>query len=166
MVGATNIFKTPVYGQTQAPSPGSVVGANDRITVAFVGTGSQGMNHVRSQKTNAGENNIVLAAACDLYKKHLGIAQKTIGLKDADCYGDHRKLLERKDIDAITVATVDNWHAQVAIDALQAGKHVYGEKPMARYLHVEGFDMYDMVKRTGKGLSGRFAVILRGPAGA
>ena len=149
VVGATNIFKTPVYGQTQAPSPGSVVGANDRITVAFVGTGSQGMNHVRSQKTNAGENNVVLAAACDLYQKHLANAQKTIGLKDADCYGDHRKLLERKDIDAITVATVDNWHAQVAIDALQAGKHVYGEKPMARYLH-EGFDMYDMVKRTGK----------------
>ena len=149
VAGAANIFKTPVYGGTQAPSPGSVIGANDRITVAFVGTGSQGMAHVRSQKERAAENNIALAAACDLYQKHLANAQKTIELKDADCYGDHRKLLERKDIDAITVATVDNWHAQVAIDALQAGKHVYGEKPMARYLH-EGFDMYDMVKRTGK----------------
>jgi predicted dehydrogenase len=58
-------------------------------------------------------------------------------------------LLERKDIDAIVVATVDNWHAEVAIDALQAGKHVYGEKPLARYLE-EGFRIYDTVKRTGK----------------
>jgi len=47
------------------------------------------------------------------------------------------------------VAAVDNWHAQVAIDALEAGKHVYGEKPLARYLE-EGFRIYDTVKRTGK----------------
>jgi predicted dehydrogenase len=149
VVSATNIFKTPVYGQSQAPSPGTVIGANNRIVVAFVGTGGQGMNHIRSQKAHAAENNIVPAAVCDLYTKHLENAKTTLGLKDSDAYSDHRKLLERKDIDAITVATVDNWHAQVAIDALQAGKHVYGEKPMARYLE-EGFEMYDNVKRTGK----------------
>ena len=149
VVGATNIFKTPVYGQNQAPSPGSVIGANNRIVVGFVGTGSQGMNHVRSQKTHAAENNITPAAVCDLYAKHLANAKTTLGLKDSDAYSDHRKLLERKDIDAITIATVDNWHAQVAIDALESGKHVYGEKPMARYLE-EGFEMHDTIKRTGK----------------
>jgi hypothetical protein len=149
VVGATNIFKTPVYGQNQAPSPGKVIGANERIVVGFVGTGGQGMAHVRSQKAHAAENNIVPAAVCDLYTKHLANAKTTLGLKDADAYSDHRKLLERKDIDAITIATVDNWHAQVAVDALQAGKHVYGEKPMARYLG-EGFEMYDMVKQSGK----------------
>ena len=149
VVSATNIFKTPVYGQTQAPPPGSIIGANDRIVVGFVGTGGQGMKHVSSQKTHAGENNIALAAVCDLYSQRLEKAKTLAGLKDSDAYGDHRKLLERKDIDAITVATVDNWHAQVAVDALQAGKHVYGEKPMARYLS-EGFEMYDMVKKSGK----------------
>ncbi len=148
-VSVANIFKTPVYGQNQAPSPGRVIGANDRIVVAFIGVGSQGMAHVRSQKGHAGENNIVPAAVCDLYQKHLGVAQKALDLPDADAYSDHRKLLERKDIDAVTIATVDNWHAQVAVDALQAGKHVYGEKPMARYLE-EGFEMYDTVKKTGK----------------
>src|SRR5215831_5620148 len=49
VVSTTNPFKTPVYGQTQAPSPGRVIGANDRIAVAYVGVGGQGMAHVRSQ---------------------------------------------------------------------------------------------------------------------
>ncbi len=148
VVTVTNPFKTPVYGQTQAPSVG-VSGANDRLVVGFVGVGSQGMAHVRSQKTDAKANNIVLGAVCDVYQKRLDEARQFLGLKESDAFRDHRKLLERKDIDAITVATVDVWHAQVAIDALDAGKHVYGEKPMARYLG-ECFDMYDTVKRTGK----------------
>src|SRR3954469_3904149 len=96
-VAATNIFKPPVYGQNQAPSTGRVIGANDRIVVAYVGVGSQGMAHVRSQKAHAGENNIAQAAVCDLYKKHLETARAAIECKDADAYSDHRKLLERKD---------------------------------------------------------------------
>lgn len=147
-VATVNILKTPVYGQSQAPSA-NVTGANNRLVVAHVGVGNQGMAHVTSQKKNAQENNIVQAAVCDLYEKRLNAAKAYLGLKDADAYKDHRKLLERKDIDAITVATVDNWHAQVAIDAMEAGKHVYGEKPLARYLG-EGFQIYDTVKRTGK----------------
>ncbi len=144
---AANLFKTPVYGQNQAPSPGRVIGANDRLVVAHVGVGGQGMAHVRSQKEHSQENNIIQVAVCDVYQKRLQAAKEFLGLTDADAYKDHRKLLERKDIDAITVATVDNWHAQVAIDAMQAGKHVYGEKPLARYL-MEGFQMYDTVKQT------------------
>jgi len=146
---ATGLVKTPVYGQNQAPSTGRVIGANDRIAVAYVGTGSQGMSHVRSQKENAGENNIVQAAVCDVYQKRLDNARTFLELRESDAYGDHRKLLERKDIDAIIVATVDNWHCDVACDALEAGKHVYGEKPLARYFG-EGFRIYDTVKRTGR----------------
>jgi predicted dehydrogenase len=148
-VTSTNIFKTPVYGQNQAPSPGRVIGANDRIHVAYVGVGGQGMAHVRSQKNDAKDNNIVQTAVCDLYQKRLHTARDYMGLKESDAYGDHRKMLERKDIDAVTVATVDNWHAQVAIDAMNAGKHVYGEKPLARYM-MEGFEIHDTVRRTGK----------------
>ena len=146
---AVNPFKAPVYGQNQAPSAGRVIGANDRIAVAYVGTGSQGMAHVRSQKAQASAINIVQAAVCDVYQKHLKEAQRFIGLEDEHAYRDHRRLLERKDIDAIVVATVDVWHAAVAVDALEAGKHVYGEKPLARYLK-EGFAIQDAVKRTGK----------------
>jgi predicted dehydrogenase len=146
---AGSILKTPVYGQNQAPAPGRVIGANDRISVAYLGVGGQGMAHVRSQKTHASENNIVQTAVCDVYQKRLDAAREFVGLNESSAYQDHRKLLERKDIDAIVVATVDNWHAEVAIDAMNAGKHVYGEKPLARYLE-EGFQMYDTVKRTGK----------------
>src|SRR6185436_7389057 len=62
---------------------------------------------------------------------------------------DHRKLLEQKDIDAVVVATVDHWHAPCAIDAMEAGKHVYCEKPMTRYLD-EAFAIHDVVKKTGR----------------
>src|SRR4249920_1411699 len=98
-VATSNLIKTPVYGQNQAPSTGRVLGANDRIVVAYVGVGSQGMAHVRHQKTYASENNIVQAAVCDVYQKRLGEAKKFLGLTDADAFADHRRLLERKDID-------------------------------------------------------------------
>ena len=142
-------LKTPVYGQNQAPAPGRVIGANDRIAVGYIGTGSQGMAHIRHQKSAAEANNIVQAAVCDLYQKRLDNAKAFTGLTDANAYRDHRRLLERKDIDAIVVSTVDNWHAPVAVEAMDSGKHVYGEKPLARYLE-EGFQIYDAVKRTGK----------------
>jgi predicted dehydrogenase len=148
-VAGSNLLKTPVYGQTQAPSTGRVIGANDRIVVGYIGVGSQGMAHVHSQKENAQENNIAQAAVCDVYQKRLRAAQSFLGLSEADAFTDHRKLLERKDIDAIVCATVDNWHAQVAIDAMEAGKHVYGEKPLTRYLG-EAFQLYDTAKKTGK----------------
>ncbi len=148
-VSATNLFKTPVYGQSQAPSPGRVIGANDRINVGYIGTGKQGMEHVKFQKKAAQENNIAQVATCDLYQKHLDQSKAYMGLSDANAYRDHRKLLERKDIDAIVAAPVDNWHAQVSIDALQAGKHVFCEKPMTRYL-AEAFQVYDTVKQAGK----------------
>jgi predicted dehydrogenase len=149
VVASANVFKTPVYGQTQAPAAGRVIGANDRIVVAYIGTGSQGTAHIKSQKGQAADNNIVQAAVSDLYQKRLDNAKTLLGLSEADAFPDYRKLLERKDIDAVVVSTVDVWHAQVAIDALEAGKHVYGEKPLARYLE-EGFRIYDTVKRTGK----------------
>lgn len=147
-VSAVGVFRTPVYGQNQAPSA-NVTGANNRITVGYIGTGKQGMEHVRSQKKFASENNIAQAAVCDLYEKHLNAAKKFTGLNDDDGFADYRRLLERKDIDAVIIATVDNWHAQCSIDALEAGKHVFCEKPMTRYLG-EAWQVYDTVKKTGK----------------
>jgi predicted dehydrogenase len=148
-VGATNLFKTPVYGQNQAPSTGRVIGANDRINVAYIGTGKQGMVHIKLEKKHAQDNNIAQVAVCDLYQRHLDQARQATGVSEADAFRDHRKLLERKDVDAIVAAPTDVWHAQVTIDALEAGKHVFCEKPMTRYL-AEAFDVHDTVKRTGK----------------
>ncbi len=147
-VAVTNLFKTPVYGQNQAPSTGKVIGANDRIVVAYIGVGNQGMAHVRSQKENASANNIAQVAVCDLSKHRVAAAKDYIG-GDVQTFDDHRKLLERKDIDAVTIATVDHWHTNCAIDSMNAGKHVYVEKPIARYLG-EVFRTEKTVKNTGK----------------
>lgn len=130
-------------------APGRVLGANDRIAVAYIGTGSQGTAHIRSQRAQASKNNIVQAAVCDLYQVRLDRAKATIGVSDANAVRDHRRIMDRKDIDAVVISTVDNWHADIAIDALDSGKHVYVEKPLARYLD-EGFRLYDAVKRTKK----------------
>ena len=112
-VSATSLFKTPVYGQNQAPSAGRVIGANDRINVAYIGTGKQGMLHVNLQKKYAQDNNIAQVAVCDVYQRHLDQARNALGVSEAAAFRDHRKLLERKDIDAVVVAPIDIWHAQV-----------------------------------------------------
>ena len=108
-----------------------------------------GKNHLQGLHDKASENNIVVAAACDVFNKRRDWAKEKAELKDADLYSDHRKLLERKDLDAVLIATHDPWHAQLTIDALEAGKHVYCEKPLTRYLD-EAFKVYDAVKRTGR----------------
>jgi len=160
-VAATNIFKTPVYGQSSAPSTGRVIGANDRIVVAYIGIGGppsdcpgMGLAHLRSQRDHAADNNIAQAAVCDLWTKRNEIAKEEV-LKgkahngEVATFGDYRKLLERKDIDAVVIATHDIWHTRCSVDAMQAGKHVYCEKPMTRYLG-EAFEVQEAVKRTGK----------------
>lgn len=146
-VAATNLIKTPIYGQNQAPSA-NVTGANNRLTVGYIGVGGQGMAHVKSQKDNAGDNNIAQVAVCDVWTKRIEGAKKFIG-GNCEGYDDYRRLLERKDIDAVTISTVDHWHAPCSIDAMNAGKHVYVEKPMTRYLG-EAFAIHDTVKKTGK----------------
>lgn len=146
-VATVSSLKTPVYGQNQAPSA-NVTGANNRLVVAYIGVGGQGMAHVRAQKEHAASNNIVQAAVCDVWKNRVESAKSTIG-GDCQGYDDHRKLLERKDIDAVTISTVDHWHAPCAIDAMNAGKHVFVEKPMTRYLD-EAWKIHDTCKKTKK----------------
>ena len=151
---------------SKAPAKGSVLGANDRLNVGFIGVGGQGFGaHVRNV-TNANADfstrhtydyNVVGMAACDLYSgrrdrafAHIdGVRQsRNLGDYTVKTYQDHRKLLDDKDIDVIFIGAVDHWHARIAIDAMRAGKHVYCEKPMTRYLG-EAFQIYDVVKETG-----------------
>jgi len=147
-VAAARMFRTPVYGQNQAPSTGRVIGANDRIVLGFVGLGNQGLNsHLKPMLQNAQANNIAVGGVCDVSKHRLEEAK--LAANGAPDFDDYRKLLEQKDIDAVVCATVDHWHARVSVDAMNAGKHIYVEKPMSRYLG-EAFEVYDTVKRTGK----------------
>src|SRR6266700_5248719 len=80
-VAATGIVKTPVYGQSSAPSTGRVIGANDRIAVAVIGVGyGIGKNHLEGIHKEAGKNNVVMAAACDVFNKRRDWAKATSGL--------------------------------------------------------------------------------------
>ncbi len=147
VVAATGFLKTPVYGQTTAPSA-NVAGANNKLTLGFVGLGNQGLNsHLKPVAGSAQEYNVAVAAVCDVSKHR--VAEGLAVVEGAKSYEDYRQMLERKDIDVIFCATVDHWHAKVSLDALNAGKHVYVEKPMTRYLG-EAFEVYDTVKKTGK----------------
>ena len=108
-------------------APGQV-GANDRLTVAHIGVGGMGGFHLRDmvERMNRGEVNI--AAVCDADEVRLTGASKTAG-PQADVYRDYRYILERKDIDAVVIATPDHWHAVQMVHAAECGKHIYVEKP-------------------------------------
>jgi predicted dehydrogenase len=144
---SVNLFRTPVYGQDQAPSA-NVAGANNRLRVGYIGVGNQGQFHVQNQKANAAANNIEQVAVCDLSKTRQQQAKDIIG-GEVKLFEKYEDLLAMKDIDAVTIATCDHWHCKTTLAALDAGKHVYCEKPMTRYL-PEAFQVYDKVKSTGK----------------
>jgi predicted dehydrogenase len=141
-------LKTPVYGQNQAPSV-NVRGANNKIVLGYIGTGKQGMYHLKLIKPQLAKWNVSVAAVSDVYQKHLDGAVQLMELPAASGYRDHRRLIERKDLDAIVITAVDNWHGPCTLEGLDAGKHVYCEKPMTRYA-AEGWAVYDKVKSTGK----------------
>lgn len=143
-----------------APATGQVLGANDRIVVGFIGVGGQGYNshllNVINKNPDGSQRhdytfNAAGAAACDVFSKRRDRALESLRMTDsnAQVYSDYRAILDRPDIDAIFIGTVDHWHAKIAIEAVEAGKHVYCEKPMTRYLE-EGFAVHDAVVRTGK----------------
>ena len=147
---ATTWLRAPVYGQSQAPSA-NVAGANNRIAVGIIGVGfGIGKDHLTGIVKNASANNVVLAAACEVYAQRRDWAKQQANLKDADVFADYKEMLDkRKDLDAILIATHDPIHAQASMDAMDAGKHVYCEKPMTRYLD-EAFKVHDKVKSCGK----------------
>ncbi len=131
-------------------APASVLGANDRLNIGFIGVGGQGYNaHVGAIDNHGAEFNATGVAVCDVFNKRRDRAVERLGLTDADAYDDYRGLLERDDVDAVFIGAVDHWHSAIATDAMDAGKHVYCEKPMTRYLS-EAFDIYDKTMETGK----------------
>src|SRR5262249_49904763 len=104
-----------------------ILGANDRIRAGVIGPGKQGRNDMGRFIANP---DVEIVALCDVYAPHLELAKKEGKLSAAvPTYKDFREVLDRKDVDAVIVATPDHWHALMTIEACKAGKDVYVEKP-------------------------------------
>ena len=119
-------------------------GANERVRMGLVGCGGRGRYVAGFAKENP---NAQYVATADVYLPNAKAAATQLGATDS--YQDFRKLIERKDIDAIIVGTPDHWHAAVAILAAQAGKDVYVEKPLAHSV-VEGRKIIQAMESTKK----------------
>ena len=126
------------------------VAPSDRIVMAGIGFGMQGPSNMGSF---LGKNEVQWVAVCDLDDVPLQKAQGTVnanyGNKDCVTYKDYRELFARGDLDAVSIAIPDHWHAIVSIDAVRAGLDVYGEKPFTHSLR-EGRALCEAVKRYGR----------------
>lgn len=142
------------YPKAATIAKGRAIGANDRINIAFVGTGGMGGGHVYNFSKDHAERNIRIVGICDVNKgRREGNKKRAIDNGAADdsclCVSDYRQILANKDVDAVLIATPEHWHGQIAVHAMEAGKHVYIQKPMTRYLD-EAFQVHDAAIRTGR----------------
>jgi predicted dehydrogenase len=145
-----------------ATSLKSVIGANEKIRMGFIGLGNRGTLLLNWFMENA---DVEVVALCDVYEPYTlrdrsKVAERYLEIgkvpkmgeefgSKVKRYGDFRKLLEQKDIDAVCIATPDHWHAIQTIAALEAGKHVYIEKPLTITIQ-EGRAMVNAQKKSGK----------------
>jgi predicted dehydrogenase len=135
---------------TTAKSYSQIVGANDRLNFAVIGLHSRGYAHLSALAAN--RDTARIASICDVESTFMdkfgAEAQKELGYAP-HTEGDFRKILERKDIDAISIAAPDHWHAPMAIAGVEAGKHVYVEKPCS-HNPAEGALLIAAQKKYGK----------------
>ena len=110
-----------------AASYARILGANERVNLGVIGVGDRG-THVMSLFQNSPAIQVV--AVCDIYGAKINAAKQKA--PQAQGFSDHRKVLDQKEIDAVLVAVPDHWHTAIGIDALNAGKDLYIEKPLTR----------------------------------
>ena len=122
-----------------------VLGANDRIRLGFIGVANRGRQLIDAFQSH---EQAEVAALCDVCEPTLALARERYG-QDLASYRDFRKMLEQRDLDAVVIATPDHWHAIQTIDACQAGKDVYLEKPVSMTVY-EGRQMVKVARRTGR----------------
>jgi predicted dehydrogenase len=136
--------------QSTAKSYAQILGSNDRLNFAVIGLNSRAYAHLSALKAN--KANARISHVCDvesnILKKYVSSAAQVMGEEPVG-EKDFRKVLAIKEIDAITIATPDHWHTPMAILGLQAGKHVYVEKPCS-HNPAEGALLVEAQKKYGK----------------
>jgi len=128
------------------------VGANDRMVMGAIGIGSPSSRGRAIYGEAKKDKSVTYVAACDVDARHLKNAvemMKKDGFTDAVGYSDYRKLLDDKNINAVTIATPDHWHALVAVEALKRGKDIYCEKPLTLTI-AEAQALVKVAKETGR----------------
>ena len=136
--------------RSSARSYGQILGANSRLNFAVIGLNSRGYAHLSSLKAN--KQSACISHVCDvdskILEKFAAATQREMGSAPAT-EKDFRKILAQKDVDAISIASPDHWHTPMAIAGLQAGKHVYVEKPCS-HNPAEGALLVEAQKKYGK----------------
>jgi len=121
-----------------------VLGANDRLHIGVIGAGGNATGHMKRLLQIGEAENAEIVAVCDVYQKRLDAAAELTGGKP---YHDYRAVLDNPDIDYVVISVPEHWHAQMTLDAVDAGKHVYCEKPMT-YNIEEAIKVRDRVKQS------------------
>ena len=127
----TALSARPIKPSVSARSAARVIGSGDRINLGMIGIGGNGFGNLKSFVAQSEEKkDVEIVAISDIYSKRKERARTTAKLEPKDVHHDYRDLLARPDVDGVFIATPDHWHAQMAIDAMAAGKDVYLQKPM------------------------------------
>jgi predicted dehydrogenase len=145
----TGAIGFPYVVSSSALGKAICVAPSNRIVMACIGMGSKGINNMEAFLSN---EEVRVVAVCDVDKKKRDKARKIVDDKyqnnHCKVYLDFREVIERQDIDALSLALPDHWHSVPAIMAARAGKDMYAEKPLARTIR-EGRAMADAVHRYG-----------------
>src|SRR5204862_4988711 len=112
-----------------ALSYSQVIGANERLRIGVIGCGGQAMEHMRNLVKMRDTDNCDVIAVCDVFDKR---AEQAASLTGGKIVKDYRTLLHNPDVDYVLIATPEHWHYHMTSDAIDAGKHVYCEKPMTQ----------------------------------
>ena len=159
-------FVTRSAALTAAPALLNAQAAGSKVNVGWVGLGNRGGKHITTLMEE-GAGDVYVKAICDTFSPRLAKTKDevtTIQKRAPDTYDDYYKMLQDKSIDAIGIFTPEHLHRDMAIAALEAGKHVYCEKPLTHTIE-EGFEIIEAVKKSGKkfqvGTQRRSALIYR-----
>lgn len=134
-----------------AASWARIAGANNRIQLAVIGTGGMGHAHLQNLMSRRESDNVNVTRVCDVYQRRLDSAVAVIEGAESAGTMEYRDVLDDADVDAVIIATPDHWHTKIAIEAMDAGKDVFVEKPLSHTIE-QALECRDAVKRTGRTL--------------
>lgn len=132
-------------GAFTAGSYAQVKGAGERLRIGVIGCGGMATGHMKTLVGMRESDNVDVTAVCDIYENRARLAAELTGGK---IYKDYRAILDNREIDYVLIATPEHWHYQMTVDAIDAGKHIYCEKPMTHAIE-QSKDVVAKVARKG-----------------